>query len=132
MEIHVYVPKEGDENGRLFLVGVAEERGLLGLLNHIPQVLIHGESDGLAGSDTHNSGGDALVESVETFLPGLREKKKTVSTWSKQAGDWAIGCNFRFLIKRGRAGWRGEAWGYTNLNISAEMAVILCQALTPG
>lgn len=33
------------------------------------EVFVDGEGDGLAGGDSHNTGGDTLVESVETFLP---------------------------------------------------------------
>jgi hypothetical protein len=35
----------------------------------LSQELVDGESDGLAGGDTHDTGGDALVKGVETFLP---------------------------------------------------------------
>lgn len=43
---------------------------------------VDGEGDGLAGGDSHDTGGNALVESVETFLP-----VKIVS----QSFNWGFG-----------------------------------------
>lgn len=50
----------------------------MGLLNHFPEVLVHGEGDGLAGGNTHDTGGDALVEGVESLLPKFTE---SVTIW---------------------------------------------------
>lgn len=38
-------------------------------LKPLPQELVDSESDGLARGDTHDTGGDALVEGVDTLLP---------------------------------------------------------------
>lgn len=53
---------------RLFLV-LASGDVQVALLNLLLQELVDGEGDGLTGSDTHDTGSDALVEGVESFLP---------------------------------------------------------------
>ena len=55
----------------LLLVPVAGE-GELAPLQLLLEVLVDGKGDGLAGGDTHDAGGDALVEGVEAFLPVAR------------------------------------------------------------
>lgn len=53
----------------LLLVFATPESEVVARFQPISQVLVDGESDSLAGRDSHDSGGDALVESVEAFLP---------------------------------------------------------------
>lgn len=53
----------------LLLLVLASSQRQVALLNLLLQELVDGEGDGLAGSDTHDTGGDALVEGVESFLP---------------------------------------------------------------
>ena len=52
----------------LFLVFVSDERKVTPL-HLILQELVDSKGDSLTGSDTHDSGCDTLVESMESFLP---------------------------------------------------------------
>lgn len=51
------------------LVPLASQASRASPLDLLLKELVDGEGDGLAGRDTHDTGGDALVEGVETFLP---------------------------------------------------------------
>lgn len=64
--------KAVDRKGRvqdLLLLVLAAGEGKVASLQTLFQELVDGKGDGLARGDTHDAGGDALVEGVETFLP---------------------------------------------------------------
>ena len=94
----------------LLLVGAAGELQVAAL-EVLLEVFVDGEGDSLAGGDSHDAGGDALVESVETFLP-----VKIVS----QSFNWGI---LRQVL---------ATCCVTYLNMSLAMRAILFQALSPG
>lgn len=63
----------------LFFIFVACYYGGSALLQLIFQIFVYGERDGLTRGNTHNSGCDALVESMKTLLPVGTPSNNTVS-----------------------------------------------------
>jgi hypothetical protein len=71
--------------GNLFLVFPAHQRHLAVLQLRL-QEFVDGERDGLTGSNTHDTGGNTLVESMETFLPIRRFALASVPYLNSRGG----------------------------------------------
>lgn len=56
------------KSANVLLLKGATDKGKVALLEAFPQELVDGKGDGLAGGDTHDARGDALVKGVEALL----------------------------------------------------------------